>query len=99
MIVTTERSIDGLMADFNNKAKTEGRYDGRALWEVPPRSGSLLDVPETPESQERIEWLKQQIAELREGAAINETTGVGAQSLRPAEPALEEQPPQRTALR
>jgi hypothetical protein len=48
---------------------------------------------ETPESQERIEWLKEQITELREGAAIKETTGVVAPSLPPAEPGLEEQPP------
>jgi len=100
--MTTERSIDELMADFNSKAKAEGRYDGRAFWEVPPRPGSLLDVPETPESRERIEWLKQQIAELQrqrqdqEGAAIKEMTGGAAQevqSLLPEEPALEEQPP------
>jgi hypothetical protein len=63
--MTTKRSLDDLMADFNSKAKADGRYDGRVFWEVPSRPGSLLDVPETPESRERIEWLKQQIAELQ----------------------------------
>jgi hypothetical protein len=91
--MTTERSTDELMADFNDKAKAQGSYDGRAFWEVPPRSGSLLDVPETPESRERIEWLKRQIAELRQGAVVREKTGVAAESNRPAESALEEQPP------
>ena len=100
--MTTEHSIDDLMADFNSKAKAEGRYDSRAFWEVPPRPGSLLDVPETPESRERIDWLKQQIAELqrqrqdREEAASKEMSGGPApevQSLVPREPALEGQPP------
>ena len=62
---------------------------------------SLLDVPETPEARERIEWLKQQIAELKrqqqeqEGSTIKEVTSDVArevQSLLPEEPSLEEQP-------
>jgi hypothetical protein len=99
--MSTERSIDELLADFNNKAKAEGTYDGRAFWEVPSQPGGLLDIPETPESRERIEWLKQQIAELqrqgqdREQVAPSDTAGERATespSRRSAEPTLDEQP-------
>ncbi len=82
--------------EFNNRAKAEGRYLDKEWWEIPLTPGSLLDVSETPESRARIEWLKQQIAELkrqqqeREAAAIKEVTGESAgsvQSLLPEEPA------------
>ena len=63
-----ERSIDELVDEFNAQARAEGSYDGRAFWEVPPRPGSILDVPETPESQARIASLRKRIAELNEEA-------------------------------
>ena len=63
--VRYERSIDELIDEFNAKAKAEGRYDGRAFWEVSPKPGSILDIPETPESRERIVWLRKRIAELK----------------------------------
>jgi hypothetical protein len=67
--MTHERSLDELVYEFSAKARAEGRYDGRAFWEVPPRPGSILDVPETPESRERIAWLLKRIAELKQEAA------------------------------
>ena len=63
-----ERSIDELVDEFNAQAKAEGSYNGRAFWEVPPRPGSILDVPETPESQARIASLRERIAELNREA-------------------------------
>ena len=62
--MTNERSIDDLMNEFNDKARAEGRYSDRAFWEVPRTPGSILDVPETPESRERIAWLRECIAKL-----------------------------------
>jgi hypothetical protein len=56
--MTNERSIDELMNEFNDQAKAEGRYDSRAFWEVPPQPGSILDVPLTPEAEERIARLR-----------------------------------------
>jgi hypothetical protein len=47
---TTQDLVD----EFSAQAKTEGTYDGRASWEVAATPGSILDVPETPESQARI---------------------------------------------
>ena len=100
--MNTEKSVQEIVDEWNTKAKAEGRYLDQDPWSIRPATGSLLDVPETPESRERIEWLKQQIAELqrlrqeREGAAIKETTGGAAQEVQsraPEEPALEEQPP------
>jgi hypothetical protein len=66
--MTNERSIDELLDEFNAQAKAEGRYDGRAFWEVPARPGSVLDVPETPESQARVASLRKRITELNEEA-------------------------------
>ena len=67
--MTNERSLDELVDEFNAQAKAEGRYDGRAFWEVPPTPGSILDVPETPESQARIASLRKRIAELNQEAS------------------------------
>ena len=66
--MNNERSIDELVDAFNAKAKAEGRYDGRAFWEVPCQSGSLLDVPETAQSRERVASLLKRIAELKQAA-------------------------------
>jgi hypothetical protein len=52
---TTLRSIDDIMRDMNDLAKAQGRYLGKAFWEIPPQPGAILDVPETAESRER--WL------------------------------------------
>jgi hypothetical protein len=60
--MNNERSIDELLEQFNAHAKSEGRYDGRAFWEVPPTPGSILDIPETPDSQARIASLRTRIA-------------------------------------
>ena len=100
--MNTEKSVREIVEEWNTKAKAEGRYLDQDPWSIPPAAGSLLDIPETPESRERIEWLKQQIAELqrqrqdREGAASKEMTDGAtqqAQSLPPEEPAVEKQPP------
>ena len=66
--MTNERSINELVDEFNALAKSEGRYDGRAFWEVPATPGSILDVSDTSESQARIAALRKQIAELNQEA-------------------------------
>jgi hypothetical protein len=95
-------TVQEIVEEWNTRAKAEGRYLDKDPWSIPPAAGSLLDIPETPESRERIAWLNQQIAELqrqqqdREEAAIKKMTGAVApqvQSPVPKEPALEEQPP------
>jgi hypothetical protein len=50
----TPRSTDAILKEMNDLAKAQGRHLGKAFWEVPPQPGSILDVPETPESGERI---------------------------------------------
>ncbi len=55
--MTKERSIDEIMHAFNDRVRAEGRYDDRAFWEIPRSSGSILDVPVTPEAEERIRHL------------------------------------------
>jgi hypothetical protein len=54
----TLRSIDDIMRDMNDLAKAQGRYLGKAFWEIPPQPGSILDVPETAESRERVARLR-----------------------------------------
>jgi hypothetical protein len=71
--MTNERSIDELVDQFNAQAKAEGRFDGRAFWEVPATPGSILDVPETPESQARIASLRKRIAELTQARKGSES--------------------------
>src|SRR5438552_12635868 len=62
--MTTERTIDDviherkIMDEWNAKAKAEGRYLDTDPWEIPRQPGSILDVPETPESRERIARLR-----------------------------------------
>jgi hypothetical protein len=100
--MSTEKSVREIVEEWNTKAKAEGRYLDQDPWSIPPAPGSLLDIPDTSESRERIEWLKQQIAELRrqrqhqeEVASKARAGGVAAkvQALVPRESALEEQPP------
>ena len=88
--MNNERSIDELVDEFNAQARAEGRYDGRAFWEVPPRPGSVLDVPETPESQARIASLRKRIAELNEEATKG--SGPVQEVLQPASHPIGAQP-------
>ena len=44
--------------------KAEGRYLDKDFWEIPRQAGSILDVPTTLESRERVARLRAQIAAL-----------------------------------
>src|SRR6185369_10383693 len=67
--MSNPRSIDDIMNEMNDQAKAEGRYLGKTLSEIPREPGSILDVPETPESQERIARLQARRLERRKAAA------------------------------
>ncbi len=54
----TPCSIDDIIREMNDLAKAQGKYLGKAFWEIPPQPGSLLDVPETPQSRERVARLR-----------------------------------------
>jgi hypothetical protein len=70
----TPRSIDDIMNEMNDLAKAQGRYLGKAFWEVPPQPGSILDVRETPESRERMTRLRaRRLAREREAARNSES--------------------------
>jgi hypothetical protein len=70
----TPRSIDDIMNEMNDLAKAQGRYLGKAFWEVPPQPGSLLDVPETPECSERISRLRaKRLARMQAAAGTAES--------------------------
>ena len=81
----TPRSIDDIIREMNDLAKAQGRYLGKAFWEIPPQPGSLLDVPETPQSQERVARLRARRL-AREQRTSRPTDGQSIPS-RPATPA------------
>ena len=63
--MNTPKSSDDVMQDLNELAKAQGRYLGQAFWEIPRQPGSILDVPLTPEAEERIRRLDATIARLK----------------------------------
>jgi hypothetical protein len=67
--MNTAKSVDDVMRDLNDLAKAQGRYLGKAFWEIPRQAGSLLDVPLTPEAEERIRRLDATIARLKQQRA------------------------------
>ncbi len=60
-----EKSIDDIMNEMNDRAKAEGRYLGKAFWEIPRAQGSILDVPSTPEAEQRLAALRARRLERR----------------------------------
>ncbi len=56
--MNTENSIDNIMNEMNDWAKAEGRYLGKAFWEIPSQPESILDVPLTPEAEQRLAALR-----------------------------------------
>jgi len=57
------------MNEINDWAQAEGRYLGKAFWEVPSQPESILDVPLTPEAELRIAALRARRLERRKMAA------------------------------
>ena len=64
-----EKSIDEIMNEMNDRAKAEGRYLGMAFWEIPRTEGSILDVPSTPEAEQRLAALRARRIERRKKKA------------------------------
>jgi hypothetical protein len=56
--MNTSKPIDEILNEMNDWAKAEGRYLGKAFWEIPSQPESILDVPPTPEAQERLAALR-----------------------------------------
>jgi hypothetical protein len=52
--MSTPRSLDEILKQMNDRAKAEGRYLAKAFWEVPAQAGSIVDVPSTPEAEQRL---------------------------------------------
>jgi len=68
--MNTANSIDEIMNEMNDWAKAEGRYLGKAFWEIPSsQPESLLDVPLTPEAELRIAALRARRLKRRKEAA------------------------------
>ncbi len=56
--MNTAKPIDDIMNEMNDWAKAEGRYLGRAFWQIAPQPGSILDIPSTPEAEQRLAALR-----------------------------------------
>jgi hypothetical protein len=67
--MNTSNSIDNIMDEMNDWAKAEGRYLGKAFWEIPSRPESILEVPLTPEAEQRIAALRARRLPRRKKAA------------------------------
>ena len=67
--MSTPRSIDDIMEEMNDQAKAEGRYLGKAFWEIPPQPGSILDIPETGKSSGDLAWFRARRLERKKTAA------------------------------
>jgi hypothetical protein len=63
--MSTPKSSDDVMRDLNELARAQGRHLGQAFWEIPRQPGSIVDVPLTPEAEERIRRLDARIARLK----------------------------------
>jgi hypothetical protein len=77
--MNTSNSTDKVMNEMNDWAKAEGRYLGKAFWEIPSQMDSILDVPLTPEAEQRIAALRarrlersKKVAEQSEAVAAPE---------------------------
>jgi len=56
-------SNDDIMNRMNARAKAEGRYLDKTFWEIPCSVKSILNVPSTPESEQRIALLRASMLE------------------------------------
>jgi hypothetical protein len=69
--MNTPKSSDDVMRELNELAQAQGRYLGLAFWEIPREPGSIVDVPVTPEAEERIRRLDARIARLKRQRAAD----------------------------
>jgi hypothetical protein len=67
--MNTSNPIDNIMNEMNDWAKAEGRYLGKAFWEIPSQADSILAVPLTPEAELRVAALRARRLERRKKAA------------------------------
>jgi hypothetical protein len=67
--MSTSNSIDEVMNEMNDWAKAEGRYLGKAFWEISFQTDSILDAPLTTESELRLAALRARRLERRKKVA------------------------------
>lgn len=83
--MNTPKSSDEVLQEMNDLAKNQGRYLDKAFWEIPRQPGSLLDVPLTPEAEERIRRLDAKIARLKQQRASGPRPAIGTSQSKPLE--------------
>jgi len=67
--MNTPKSSDDVLREMNDLAKAQGRFLDKAFWEIARQPGSIVDVPLSPEAEERIRRLDERIARLKEQRA------------------------------
>jgi hypothetical protein len=72
------------MRDLNDLAKAQGRFLDQAFGQIPRKPGSILDVPLTPEAEERIRHLVATIARLKRQRAAGQGPAQRLTFLEPA---------------
>ena len=72
--MNTEKTVREIVAEWNAKAKAKGVLLEQDPWALPVLyPGSILDVPVTPEAEERIHRLDALIARLERENTANVT--------------------------
>ena len=72
--MNTPMSDDEIMNQMNDRAKAEGRYLGKAFWEIPPEVESILEAPSTPEAEQRLATLRARRRERRKKRVHRKTS-------------------------
>jgi hypothetical protein len=83
--MNTSNSIDKIMNEMNDRAKAEGRYLGKAFWEIPSQPESILDASSTPESKLRLTALRARRLERRK-RTVEQSEPVAPQQAAEADP-------------
>jgi hypothetical protein len=72
--MSTEKSVREIVEEWNAKAKAKGVLLEHDPWSLPVLyQGSILDVPVTPEAEERIRRLDALLGRLERENAAKET--------------------------
>lgn len=75
--MSDSRSTDDVMRAMNERAKAQGRFLENSFSEIPRSPGSILERPDTAESDERIRRVQEYIAHVRQNQPIVVTPGEG----------------------
>lgn len=57
---------DKIVQETNDQARAEGRFLGKAFWEIERKPGSVFDIPKTEKSERDLAFLRKRRQELKQ---------------------------------